>query len=302
MDQRKLKILLWVIMLSIGFYGVKGGLWSLLTGTQWMVLGPPESFLSGNTEIGMALNMILPFFLFLRREPKRAILRHFLLCGFFLTIIGILGTYSRGAFLGLVVVLFVLTMKSKFKLLALILLVLGIPLVIANLPEKWSERMHTIRTYEEDASANERLRAWRVARKIAFENPFLGGGFRVYSPEIYEKHDPEGPEQRTDAHSIYFQMLAENGFTGLAIFLGLALSLMGSLRGIIREERMRQRQTWISNYAHMLEASLWSYFVCGAFLSMAYFDLYYHLATIVIILKQLSKSEEALPANSEAKS
>src|SRR5687768_15746890 len=64
-DPKKLRALLWVITLSIGFFGLKGGIFTLRTGGTQMVLGPEGSFISGNTEIGLALNMVLPFLVLL---------------------------------------------------------------------------------------------------------------------------------------------------------------------------------------------------------------------------------------------
>ncbi len=287
-DPKKLRALLWVIALSIGYFGLKGGIWAVLTGGQWMVLGPEGSFIAGNTEIGLALNMVLPILLFLRRDETRPWLRHLLLAMFGFSIIAILITYSRGAFLGLAAVLSVLYLKSRAKLIALLLLAIGIPLAASALPEKWFGRMETIKTYEEDTSAMGRLRAWEMAYRLALDRPILGAGFRPFRPEMYERYLPEASGMRADAHSIFFQVLAEHGFTGLALYGGLILSTMLSLRRMIRRSRKDPSMQWVYNYAQMLEASLVGYLVSGVFLSLSYFDLFYHLVAITIILKKLA--------------
>src|SRR5215470_2193775 len=86
-DERKLRALLYVIALSIGFYGLKGGIWAIATGGGNQVLGPPGSFISGNTEIGLALNMVLPILLFLSRDEPRRWLRHLLRTTFAFSIV-----------------------------------------------------------------------------------------------------------------------------------------------------------------------------------------------------------------------
>src|SRR5262249_54618810 len=197
-DIQRIRALLWVIALSIGFFGFKGGLWALFTGGGNMVLGPPGSFISGNTEIGMAMNMVLPIFLFLRREEKRGWVRHFLLVLFGLSVVAILITYSRGAFLGLAVVLSMLFLKSRAKVLALLLLTTGVPLAMSTLPEKWFTRMETIQTYEEDQSAMARIRAWGVAYDLAMDHPILGAGFRPFNAQTYREYT--GEAGRSDAH------------------------------------------------------------------------------------------------------
>ncbi len=56
---------------------------------------------------------------------------------------------------------------------------------------------------------------------------------------------------------------------------------------------------WINNYAQMLQISFLGYLASGMFLSMCYFDLFYHLVIITAVLKKLaakSYEKERLPA------
>ena len=54
----------------------------------------------------------------------------------------------------------------------------------------------------------------------------------------------------------------------------LALLKLHSIR---RLARANPEVAWAANYAHMIQASLATYLVTGAFLSVAYFDLAYQL-------------------------
>jgi probable O-glycosylation ligase (exosortase A-associated) len=283
-DQKKLRILLWVIALSVGFFGVKGGIFTLRTGGTHMVLGPPTTFIEGNTEIGMALNMILPLLVFLRREVARVWARNSLLAMIGLTIVAVVGTYSRGAFLGLLVVLTILFVKSRAKIVAAVLLAITIPLAESVLPEGWVNRMQTIKTYEDDRSAMGRVEAWKVATLMGRERPLLGFGFRPFSTQMFERYGYSGGR---DAHSIFFQVLAEHGITGLLLYSGIIISSLFSLSRLARLSQMNPELNWVYNYVQMLQASLAGYLVCGAFLSMSYFDLFYHLLAIIIILRRI---------------
>jgi probable O-glycosylation ligase (exosortase A-associated) len=283
-DRRKLRALIWVIALSIGFFGLKGGIFAIKTGGAQMVLGPEGTFISGNTEIGLALNMILPFLVFLRREARIPWLRHLLSIMFGFTIVAIVSTYSRGAFLGLLVVLTLLFLKSRTKIFAIMLLAIAIPLAMSTIPAQWFGRMETIQTYEKDGSAMGRIEAWKVAIRMGRDRPLLGFGFRPFSPEMFQRYGYSGGQ---DAHSIFFQVLAEHGFTGLILYSGLIVSSFLTLGRIRRVSRTDPSLEWVYNYSQMLQASLAAYVVCGAFLNMSYFDLFYHLVAIVIILKKL---------------
>jgi probable O-glycosylation ligase (exosortase A-associated) len=295
-DPKKVRALVWVIALSIGFYGLKGGIFMMRTGGGQMVLGPEGSFIAGNTEIGMALNMVLPFLVFLRREAMRPWLRHLLAIMFGFTIIAIVGTYSRGAFLGLLVVLTLLFLKSRTKVLAIVLLAIAIPLAMSTLPQHWFGRMETIQTYEKDGSAMGRIEAWKVATHMGKDRPLLGFGFRPFSQEMFQRYGYSGGQ---DAHSIFFQVLAEHGFTGLILYVSLVVTAFLTLRRLKRVSRTDPELQWVYNYSQMLQASFAAYVVCGAFLSMSYFDLFYHLVAIVIILKKLVLVHEQQAAKKE---
>jgi probable O-glycosylation ligase (exosortase A-associated) len=286
-EERKLRALIWVIAMSIGFFGFKGGIWAIATGGGNQVLGPPDSFIAGNTEIGLALNMVIPLLFFLRGQEKRWWLRRLLLAMALFSMVASLITYSRGALLGLLVIVPLLSLKSRARVLILPLLLVAGLIGPSLMPKQWTERMETIETYEEDISANQRLNSWWVAYQLAKDSPILGGGFRTFSIEIYQTYMPGYiyANQQHDAHSIYFQVLAEHGFVGLGLFLSLIVSTFLSLRYVIYVTRGRPDQEWIRNCAKMVEVSLAGYAVSGAFLSMSYFDLFYHLVAITVLLK-----------------
>lgn len=302
-DARRLQMLIWVIAGSIGFYGLKGGLFALMTGAQHRVLGPPDSFLGGNTEIGLALNMVIPLLVYLQRQEQHFWRRRALMAVTILSIIASLATYSRGALLGLAVVVPLLFLKSRARLILLPLLMIGVTVLPTIMPEGWVNRMETIETYKEDQSANQRLNSWFVSYQLAKDYPVMGGGFRTFSEEIYNIYLPgyrfAGAEH--DAHSIYFQVLGEHGFTGLAIYVALLASTLVSLRRLIWKTRKTPGQEWICNCAQMIEVSVIGYIVSGTFLSMSYFDLFYHLVAITVILKILAKAPvPAAPAEASA--
>ena len=291
-NQKRLKALIWVTALSIGFYGFKGGIWAILTGGQHQVIGPYRSFIEGNTELGLAMVMVLPLFLLLAREATYVWLKYFLYSMFGLSVIAILVTYSRGAFLGLGVVLTILFLKSRGKVIALVLVILATPLVLDFLPEQWFGRMSTIQNYEKDASANARLVAWEVALKIALDHPILGAGFLPFTEDNFRFYVPWYGGIAHDAHNIFLQVLAEHGFIGLGFYVALWVSTILSLRKIVRIGMGDPAKQWMVSYSQMIQAGLFGFVVSGFFLSLSYFDLYYVFVALTIILKKLSDSYE----------
>jgi len=292
-DRERLRWLFLVIALSIGFYGLKGGVWSILKGGVHAVYGPAGSFLGSNNSVGLALNMTLPFLFYLQKDETRRWLRLLLRVTFWFSIVAILFTYSRGAFLALPVVLGLIFLKGrKNVLLGLLSIVVVLMLFMTfgeYMPGKWWERMATIQTYEEDNSARNRLEAWTVATNVALENPLLGGGFWVLANKAtYAKY---GYDAGRSAHSIYFAVLGDHGFIALGLFLFL---LYGSLWSLYRLRWTAGRQpwgAWVNGPALTLEAAFVAYAIAGAFLTEAYFDLFYHMVSSVVILKVLARRE-----------
>ena len=148
----RMDALVWVIVVSLGYFGVKGGAFTLVGGGSSHVLGPPGSFISGNTEIGLALVMTVPLMRYLQLASNNKWVKIGMIIAMGLTMIAILGTQSRGALLGLLAMTFYLALKSRNKAGMIMLLLLALPVGFLIMPESWYSRMDTIQTYDQDAS------------------------------------------------------------------------------------------------------------------------------------------------------
>jgi putative inorganic carbon (HCO3(-)) transporter len=297
-DRRKLRLLLLVIAGSLGFFGVKAGLFVMGTGGQFMVLGPPDSFIETNNEVALALNMALPLLHYLAREEPRPWLRRVLRIAFGLTALAVPFTYSRGGLLGLVLVLSLLFLSARGRLLLLPVAVAAVVAFTWFAPQQFFDRVETLQEYQLDESANLRFMSWQVAYKIALDRPIFGGGFRVFIERAtYDIYLPEYPRAfGHDAHSIYFNLLGEHGWIGLGLFVLLIGFTMATLWRIRRRYRGSVQHGWAADYARMLQVSLSAYLVNGAFLSVAYFDLAYTLVILAPILGAVAAAEAAEPA------
>ena len=295
-DRKKIDSLIWVIAGSIGFYGIKGGWFTLTSGGDNHVLGPEGSFISGNTEIGLALVMILPLVWYLYLHAQKTWIRSGLLLSIPLIAIAILGTQSRGAFLAIAAIGFFLWLKSRKKLVPLLGILLMIPFIFMFMPESWHDRMNTIQDYEQDGSAMGRIQAWTFATKMANARPLIGGGFESFHETNYEYYAPgladrSGRIHYPDVHSIYFEMLGEQGYVGLAIFLMLGWIAWRTANKIMKLTKNIEDHRWAYDLASMIQVGYVGYAVGGAFLGLSYFDLPYHfLAILVLVLRIVEQS------------
>lgn len=298
--------IVWVILVtvvSLGFYGFKGGLFTISTGGSYMVLGPPRSFISGNTYIGLAMVMVLPLILVTARFfnerwldlgwPLKQSWYKGIGLGFYamfwLTGLAIIATYSRGAWLGLLAVApFVfLRMRRKWAIVAAAVLALGVVGIAA--PDRMVERWQTIGGYEEDTSAMQRIQSWGANWNMAVERPLTGMGFRNvemgYSWWISYANFEGYWRHALSPHSIYFQMLGQHGFGGLFVFLTLIAFTWLTL-GRIKRQAKKADQKWLSEYAWAIQIAFIGYLVSGAFLDVAYFNLVYAFIALAIIMRR----------------
>jgi probable O-glycosylation ligase (exosortase A-associated) len=196
-------------------------------------------------------------------------------------------------------------LKTRAKVMGGIMLVVLVSLAIGFMPEKWDERMRSIGNYEEDASAQGRINAWRMAFNLATDRPLTGGGFEIYNQNVFARYAPN-PTDLHASHSIYFQMLGEHGFVGLFLFLLLWLLVWRDASWIDRRARRLEGWQWASDLARMVQVALVGYVVGGTFLNLAYYDVPYNLLVALVVTrtlleKQLRSAEQAAPLTAPRK-
>ncbi len=293
-DRQRVHWLIWVTALSIGFYGFKGGLFTILRGGAYHVLGPSGSFISDNNALAMALCMVIPLMRYLQLHTPQKLIHMALGVLMILTGIAVLGTYSRGGLIGIVVVSGALLLKSRRRF----ALILALGLVGATayhfMPPQWTERMGTLQDARQTDSGTTRIQSWEFAANVAIHRPFVAGGFDDYqSAALWSAYAPPGAIQRA-VHSIYFRTLGEQGFVGLALFLGLLATSWWNCRRVKRRSRGDPELQWASDLASMLQITLLAFMSSGAFLPMPYFDLSFQLFAVTAALALCTAKEATM--------
>ncbi|GJI93500.1 O-antigen polymerase [Duganella caerulea] len=277
--------LMWVLAMSLGYYGVKGGLFTIRSGGVDRVWGPEGTSIGDNNEIALALIMTIPLLRYLQLRSAGRWLRFGLGAAMLLSALAALGSYSRGALLAIAAMIVVMWSKSRHKLAGALMLAVLVPLALLFMPDRWGERMDSIGSYQEDESAMGRINAWYMAWNLA-KDRFFGGGFDIAEPRAFFLYAPN-PHDIHAAHSIYFQALGEHGFVGLALYLLLLGLTWRSAAWIARHSLGRPELEWAQQLATMIQASFVGFAVGGAFLSLLYFDVPYYLMAVIIATRVL---------------
>jgi len=287
-SRKQLEALLWVLVLSVGFYGIKGGIFTILVGGEHRVYGPPGiSYLSDNNGISVALIMIIPLMHFLSTTVSSKWMKWGMYGAMFLSGIAVLGSQSRGAFLAILVMIMFLWLKSKKKVLSGMVLLLAGALSISFMPEQWTSRMSSIWNYEQDGSAQGRMNTWHMAFNLANDRPLVGGGFEPYDRTAFAKYAPD-PTDIHSAHSIYFQILGEHGYVGFGLFLALGIACWMVSRRLIHASRARPDLVWAGDLARASQVSLVGFAVGGAFVNIAYWELPYYEIVVLMAAHRLA--------------
>lgn len=301
----RLRAFVYVMVASLMFVAVKGGLFTIVTGGGNSV-NDGRGMMGDNNQLAMALAMLFPLAIFVAQYPPYKIMKWPLIGAAFLVPIAAIGTQSRGGLVAISAVLFMLLLKSKrkFTLIAII-----VPIVIGAvtfMPDSWKNRMQSTENATEDASFQGRMSMWKFATNVANDHPIEGGGFDVfYIPYLGPEYMPYGFAMRAP-HSIYFEVLGEHGYVGLFLFLTMLFTGYYSAGTTAKMFRPYEETRWIGELSGGIQLSIVGYAVGGLTVNIAAFDVFYHLLIVVVLCrvvgdKMVAKGVNKIVTKTEAR-
>ncbi len=307
----RIEALAYAIVLSLGFHGIVEGLKFLGSGGGHNIVGPTNSILGDNNQFALAMLCTLPLVFYLYWQANYRILRIGVIGSAAILCFTVVGTFSRGGLIGLIAVGGWAFLNSRRKVRYLALAIPLVIMLVSFAPARWFDRMDTIETADQDASFMGRVIAWKQSTLIALDHPVLGGGFhavqdysvwKLYSYKFEDLNfiptNKPDPYRAHAAHSIYFQVLGDLGFVGLALFSLLGLAAWRNTVVVMKKAKGRKDLEWAGQLAQYIQYSLIAYFVSGAALSMGYFELMYVLFAVLASLRQIVDQAHDRPVTS----
>jgi probable O-glycosylation ligase (exosortase A-associated) len=299
-DKLHVDFVLWCVVLSVGFYADLEALKFIASLGGHKIVGMPSHVLGDRNELSVAFVMTMPLCYYLLGEygQRSKLVRLALLGTLALLAVSVIGTQSRGGFIALTALVGYMYLKSERKILMTILIaatVFGLSYLVTD---DWSSRIDTISTAENDGSFMGRVVAWKLSFILAMQHPFLGGGFKSLEyfpnwaalsrdffsyPWFYTGTSLPNATVARAAHSVYFQVLGEHGFVGLALYLGALAGSFLKAGSVSRRARKAGAPAWIPTAATMIQLSIFAFALGGAALSFAYFDLIFALFALVVV-------------------
>ncbi len=205
------------------------------------------------------------------------------------------GTQARTGLICIGVLGIMMLRSTKRRMLYLTIVGIASLIVIPLLPASFTQRMDTIKSYQADTSAGTRLAVWAWTWDYAKDHPF-GGGFDAYRQNRIKVVTTavEGQTAQADVttsveydksrayHSAYFEMLGEQGFPGLVLWLLIHFGGLLRMETLRRRYRTREDKAWIGDLANALQQAHFIYLVGSLFVGIAFQPFVYMLVGLQI--------------------
>lgn len=221
-------------------------------------------------------------------------------------------TFSRGAAIGLLIMLLIVTFMRYIKVSQLIMIVL-VSLLVLQLVPQFGQRLTSLELFatvlsgefdinvaEADGSTRSRLTEMGAAMLVFVDHPIVGvgpGNFSLYYREYAERIGIRVLNANREAHSLIPGMAAEYGALGLLCYLAI---LYVVIRGLVRaRKKHRQSQPDVANMATALLLAIITYLTTGIFLHLAYIRFFWVIMGLAGALLHLAESGEPTAAASE---
>lgn len=243
----------------------------------------------------------LPIVAFLQKHsliaPGRGWMRYVYYSAPALAALATIATFARaGVIAGIVWAAFA-WWHSRRKLAVMLAFAGGLYAILPFMGVEWTQRMLTMFEARREDSALGRLLAWEWTWDFALRNP-LGGGFDVYRASYGLIRRPDGTEFGINglaSHSIYFEVLGEQGWVGFGIYLSIFAVFFLSMMKVRRQARQRDDQAWMGSLAEALMQSTLIYMAGASFVGVAHQPLHYYLIMFAVSLSALMARAAVTP-------
>jgi len=132
------------------------------------------------------------------------------------------------------------------------------------MPEKYRERISTLKDFQMDVSISSRVLETRAAIMMIRDYPFFGVGFENMPDHFARYITPEYGHEVRAAHNLYLNLAADIGLVGLAIFIGIIITSWNSLQKAGREVG---EDDWLNYASRMISLAFVGYLAASLFVS-----------------------------------
>ncbi len=258
----------------------------LMTVEGYRAGGRGGGIFGNSNDMALFLVIIVPIAIALM-IGSRSLARKFFFGGCaFLLVAGIVLTYSRGGFIGLLAALGFFAWKAGRQRRTEVLIggFVMVAIFLALVPS-YALRLASILIPSLDPVGSSEARSGELLRSlyVAIRHPLLGIGMGNYAPEMSYRG--------LVTHNSYTQVAAEMGAAALVCYTMFVVTPLRKLGQIARETFGARANSRFYYLALGLQASLVGYLVCSFFASVAYLWYVYYLVAYAVCLRRMYESE-----------
>jgi probable O-glycosylation ligase (exosortase A-associated) len=298
----QIEAFLLIFVFSAGTILFSAGVKTLLGGGGYgtlAVLGTGNTGLSESSTLAVVCVMLIPVIMFLMRHtlifPRNKLTQCLFLGIIVIALAAVVGTTARTGIIAVGVMCLMSMAQSKKKMWWVAGFALA-AIVVMNLDlssTRWGNRMSTIETYNSDGSAMGRIKVWQWTIGYVGSHP-LGGGFDAYlhnrilgaGPDGETQYLPEGQIGGKAFHSIYFEVLGEQGIPGFIMYylmIGLTLFKLLKLKKTWKDD---PGLGWVSDLANAMVTMVMVFLAGGSFVGIAYQPYIFYIISLTVALDQ----------------
>lgn len=289
----KLRKLVW-LMLLIHFYLAAKGIHNYVV-SQGVTGGPQTSgivgtsFLADENDFALALNVMIPFAFFTVTYSKKIFARLASLGILATLMFGVVSSFSRGGWIGLMVAMFYCLLRSKRKILSFSAAGVLFAALLLVAPSKYWEEIGTISDTKETTAAT-RINYWKAAVRMYLDYPVAGvgaGNGGPNMPQYVTGFDQPSTQWGRAFHGTLPQILAELGTIGMLLYLSMLFLMFKYLIRIRKGALANANASEVVRYANSLMGAVLAYLATATFLSTAYYPQLWTMFTFAVILTRL---------------
>lgn len=201
-------------------------------------------------------------------------------------------TFSRGGLIGFLGMLFIGLIKTRRKIITIVLCIVIVAGLVSFMPGDFWERIEKTRVEEKFIgdptvdSTTRRYLLYKAAWEMFLDNPIFGRGIGNY---YYQCRDYEALTAGR-AHNMYLEVAAELGIIGLVFMLGIFFTTMRALNRIIKKSKE------LAHYAKGFYIGLFGFFIAAIFLHSQQDKILWFMIFMAAALENIALNNEQLVA------
>lgn len=309
-NRQQLELFLWTIVATMGYFFFVAGIKSLFGGGGYGISLVSDNdrvvWNEGSTLATQAISAI-PLLYYAGKHSllaqKIPALKWVLFMIAAASLLVLIGTQARTGLVTLFALIVMTFLYSRSRATLIAVCVVAPLFAMPFLPQDWVDRMTTIKNSQQESSAQGRVVVWRWTIDYASEHPITGGGFNAYLANAGQlgnyAHEGEvvidNPRGKA-FHNIFIEVLGEQGYVGLALFVIIVSQTLLIARRIAKQTT---NEAWLRSFGLCAFVSTSVYCIGGLFIGVAFYPWLYYMYGLVVALSAVSSTA---PVTSEAES